>query len=882
MMSPVAGTLDPYARTVPATDLIPAELLDIGSMIDHYRIDRFVGSGGMGIVYAATDTTLNRPVAIKVVRRQLSAVAHDRLVREAQAMAAVSHPSVVPVYEVRRYDDRVFVVMELVPGNTLRGWLDEGRPWRDVLATMILAGRGLAAAHAAGIVHGDFKPDNVLIHPDGRACVTDFGLARNDVAGEAVATGAASPVPTATGTGQIAGTPAYMAPEAHLGRGIDARSDQFSFCVALWEALHGERPFDRPGDDAFAIARAAIMGRRRPPRRSRTIPRRLQALLERGLVVDPARRWASLDELLHRLARVPHRRRTFAIAATSALGLAVTVLATIAITARSRASSTSPMSDPALVERIAQLDFEHPVALHEVSALRGDYAVFPDGRVVAIGNEDVAIVDRTGRSTALALPDGLIPASVSAIGSDHVAVFGRTHMDIRRTQLWRIDTRSGAATLEMEDIGGLMSPGVEGGRARVSPDGRYAVFATVHELVLFDLIAHRRTLLLAVPDDSSISCVTWTADPRKIAFVEGLGTNQRATVLDVVDRHSRVIYTGMLLTALGECGGISFVETHAAIVVDFTDNATRAWLVSTDDERTPVQLRAWPGTRITDVRWDRTRLLHRAMRTGRQGIVRVPARASLPSNLDDRLIPLDGTVSAVLGALSDGRLVYSLGRDGKMYLMVGTGDAAESWGEGIVPVAIVGDEVFGLAADRVVRMRGPGRRTDLDDVRTLGIPRCAMNGACVSLQVGPHATIRAFDASTGALGPQLAEIAQAVRRHHWVALSPNGMRLAIASFSADIVILDLGDRSTRTLSSGLAYAMTPTWIDDRDLALVGVGLGPQSIAIVRVDTGSGAITPIAASDSFLMERAGLAPDGDLAIAVGEAWVSVSSIEQTSP
>ncbi|MGH2898506.1 MAG: serine/threonine-protein kinase, partial [Solirubrobacteraceae bacterium] len=201
-----------------------------------------LGSGGMGVVYVAHDPELNRKVALKVLRADGSEAMerfHDLLLREGQAMAQLAHPNVVTVFDVGGVDQRVFIAMELVEGLTLSRWLAaERRAPSEIVATFVAAGHGLAAAHAAGLIHRDFKPDNVLIGNDGRVRVTDFGLARQAhgvEAGTAHDAAEARPGTGAPHTG-LAGTPAYMAPEQFHGRAADARADQFSFAVALYEA----------------------------------------------------------------------------------------------------------------------------------------------------------------------------------------------------------------------------------------------------------------------------------------------------------------------------------------------------------------------------------------------------------------------------------------------------------------------------------------------------------------------------------------------------------------------------------------------------------------------------------------------------------------------
>ena len=228
-----------------------------GASIDRYRVEARLGAGGMGVVYAAHDPELDRPVAVKLLHARALGDSHAtdarvRLMREAQAVAKISHPNVIAVHDIGTWKPdgdgdapgQVFVAMELVDGWNLRQWCAERpRAWREVLRAYLAAGRGIEAAHAVGLVHRDIKPDNILIGRDGRIRVTDFGMARVDPASIRPRSGEANkPRQEAlstplTQTGAVLGTPAYMAPEQHAGAPTDARTDQFSFCVALWEAL---------------------------------------------------------------------------------------------------------------------------------------------------------------------------------------------------------------------------------------------------------------------------------------------------------------------------------------------------------------------------------------------------------------------------------------------------------------------------------------------------------------------------------------------------------------------------------------------------------------------------------------------------------------------
>jgi tetratricopeptide (TPR) repeat protein/predicted Ser/Thr protein kinase len=306
------------ARTLPgaapAPPLTASPELERGATIGRYLVIERLGAGGMGVVYAAYDPELDRKVAVKLLRSEVAGdpeLGRARLIREAQAMAKLAHPNVVAVHDVGTFGDQVFVAMEFVQGRTLADWQGaEDRGWRETLDMFLQAGRGLIAAHAAGIVHRDFKPDNVLIGADGRPRVTDFGLARVAAEQDLPAPGAATPSASSdvvlTQAGAVMGTPAFMAPEQHLGLLADPRSDQFAFCVALWQGLYDQLPF--AGDTLAELALAVTAGELAPLPRN-NVPAWLRVALLRGLAVDPAARWPTIDALLVALAHDPSRAR---------------------------------------------------------------------------------------------------------------------------------------------------------------------------------------------------------------------------------------------------------------------------------------------------------------------------------------------------------------------------------------------------------------------------------------------------------------------------------------------------------------------------------------------------------------------------------------------
>ena len=287
---------------------------DVPSTIDRYVVRRTLGAGGMGVVYVAHDPELDREVAIKMLRRGVAAA---RLRREAQSLARRSHPNVVAVHDVGEHDGQVFVAMALVDGVDLRQWLRAPRETREILRALRDAGRGIVAAHTAGLIHRDLKPDNIFISASGEVRVGDFGLARDAGDEDGVS---------------LEGTPAYMPPEQAEGRATE-RSDQFSFCVTAFEALHGKRPFGGATlDELVANVNAGRIAE------VRSLDARVDRALRRGLAADPAERFASMSDLLRELE--PRSRRGTWLAATGVLAVGAAVATTVMLTRAN--TKTSP------------------------------------------------------------------------------------------------------------------------------------------------------------------------------------------------------------------------------------------------------------------------------------------------------------------------------------------------------------------------------------------------------------------------------------------------------------------------------------------------------------------------------------------------------------
>ncbi|MEM7156276.1 MAG: serine/threonine-protein kinase [Myxococcota bacterium] len=336
----------------------------VPTKIDRFVILERVGMGGNSVVYAAYDPKLDRRVALKLVRQDgwLGAdreQARSRWLREAQTMARMSHPNVLAVHDVAVRFDEIYIVLDLVDGVELGRWLERHEPsWREVLKIFIEAGKGLAVAHAAGVVHRDFKPANVLVTSGAepgtfdRVQVMDFGLAtppgRAESSGGRKGSGPSGDEPPLsdsggdqiTRTGMVMGTPAYMAPEQHRGEVVDAKADQFAFCVALYEALYGLRPFK--WKDLEQFEERVKQGRMRMPKKDPHVPARVRRILARGLAFDPDARWPSMDELLDALGRDPRRTMVRVAIGLGMVGLVATSAGLVVADRRRDAAACDP------------------------------------------------------------------------------------------------------------------------------------------------------------------------------------------------------------------------------------------------------------------------------------------------------------------------------------------------------------------------------------------------------------------------------------------------------------------------------------------------------------------------------------------------------------
>ena len=477
----------------------PKDLGDPMAQIGRYTVRRIIGAGGMGVVVAAHDPELGREVAIKLVNRA-DEHSRSRMIREARAMARLKHPNVVTVHEVLRSGDRASIVMELVEGGDLSAWRKQRpRGWREIIAAYVQAARGLAAAHRAGLVHRDFKPSNALIDGDGVVRVTDFGLVRSSTSPEedvSESDGASILDATLTRTGDVVGTPAYMAPEQHAGGPLDARTDQWALACSLYEALYGYRPFD--GASRGALSDAVLAGKLRDEPARTDVPRQIRAAIRRALSVDPAHRFATLDDFI--VALSPSRRAW----AHWALIATVVVAGAVAIALRDprpRASSAGPAPSVAVVPLGASSEWLGTAVAELLSTELGT-----GDRFRVVPTDAVAAAARA-RGITLGAGDADLGALGKALAVDHVLSVATSEPGGGRVRV-DLALRSGAGGAVVD---------------RMRQDGR--------EAELFDLVASLGDDVRERLGRAPLAGAERPAAPRSLeaarAFAEGLGALRR-------------------------------------------------------------------------------------------------------------------------------------------------------------------------------------------------------------------------------------------------------------------------------------------------------------------------------------------------------------------
>jgi Protein kinase domain len=490
--SGMTGTPDATADTS-GEEAAPRPRVAPGARIGRYEVVAILGAGGMGEVYRARDPDLARDVAVKrIVHGGSIDDAKTRLRREAQAMARVDHPSVVKIFDVGVDEGQLFVAMELIDGGTLGEWRRAAtRGWREVVALFAGVARGLAAAHDAGLVHRDVKPGNILVDRSGRARVSDFGLARSfgddkDEPGSGVRSPDEMLDLDVTRTGNVVGTPAYMAPEQVAGRAVTAAADQYSFSVALWEALFGARP--RPGP------RPGVRG----------VPRRLVAIVRRGLALEPGARWPSMGALADALdALLARRRRVVWLAVAVVAAVAVTSLAVIAASRSGggQRDDLAPRLGPGRIVDSPQAGHADPlVLLHDGRLARGTGATI---ELSAIGG---------GASTRMASPDGHEVAAIRPLHqSGHFGVV--TRASDASCAYWEVAIDGARPRLLLEDR--ACSAAID-----LSPDGRTLAIARTDTVVVQDLATGAQRWASPTTLGSREPWVDWSPSGNRVVVPE--------------------------------------------------------------------------------------------------------------------------------------------------------------------------------------------------------------------------------------------------------------------------------------------------------------------------------------------------------------------------
>ncbi|MEM9457522.1 MAG: serine/threonine-protein kinase [Myxococcota bacterium] len=549
--------------------------LERGATLGRYLVIEQVGQGGMGVVVRAYDPKLHREIALKRLHRDaLDSDGEARLLREAQAMARLSHPNVVTIYDVERTDEGVVMAMEFAEGQTLKQWIATGpHPWRKILSAFEQAGRGLRAAHEAGLVHRDFKPSNAIMGPDGRVRVMDFGLARSERgpssanhlitqpegeasagAGGWPAGGFAADVEQSvsgsldiqlTQEGAIMGTPSYMSTEQHRGETADARSDQYAFCVSLWEALSGERPFR---GDFRGIVLAKHQGPPPVPRGSR-VPRSIYEALRRGMSVRAGERWPSIAALLEALADDPARRRRQRMV-TGGLVLTLGGLGALAVAAWPEASPP-PCQDAAAQLEGAWDDArraEVRAALHKTALSYADPTwTRVSERLDAYANAWVRMYTEACEATAV------LKVQSGALLDQRMQCLRRRRLRLEATVDVLADANAEVAKTAIEQVTGLPT---------------------------LDRCADVDALTAAVPppeDPQVAKAVEQVRDEltRALALVAGgRYDDARARLTDLVERSAGLDYAPVHAEVLSESAGLARLQGRYEQAVD---EATRAY-----------------------------------------------------------------------------------------------------------------------------------------------------------------------------------------------------------------------------------------------------------------------------------------------------------------
>ncbi len=825
-------------------------------MIGRYQLVERLGAGAMGVVWSAQDPQLDRRVAIKLVHASLarSGDASKRLLQEARAMAKLSNRAVVTVHDAGEVDGRLFLAMELVEGTTL-GTMLRARDasaladWPRWLDMMLEAGRGLAAAHRAGVLHRDFKPDNVLVDTAGRVCVGDFGLASlGDTSFVSAAVSARWEVDKSldlTTTGALLGTPAYMSPQQLRGELVDARADQFAFCVATFEALYGARPFrvTEVGFDALPALVEAIEAKVLPdPPAGSTVPDAVREVLRRGLAADPELRWPDIDTVLKELERAakPGRRRMASVVEHSPprpprrnwlhIAISVAAMAVVAsvvgyfVATRSGPEPAGvPIADPRPL--VAARLFDLPA--------RGRIALSPDGKHIAIASDRMEVRDF----------DGSVLHSIQ-IGVDEVH-----HMEFDGASLRFATQKTAGISRWRYEVTTAIDPPV------YPFSGRWSGSTASGDLVVFP---GAMTLLDAAGHEidrwstaSVVEIVAISPDKRRLAFV---AANRFAGNILVRD-----LATGVTITTEKLVG---------ATALAWIDDSTLAYALGISDQPTIYRRSVsstgfGPPTKLYSTRagWFGEMEVHE----GR--LFFSDLHPSTRSKMIDRsqaapkVVDYDrASVGVTLGWTASNELV-SWSRDRK-HVEIRSGEHAR-----VTDAILDGEPANTTFANEVLiaSVRGAEGRETLavslvtgkelwrhTDKRTFAV-RCAkdLHPPCFAIRNGDGLgddEILAIDPRTGQFGKQLTHGVV-----EDIAVRDDGQRVLIASRTSEVYELDLAGKQTAQYHTTLVTIRSVSY-DPRGGVIVAGTLIRNEYRVGRIDEQDFDVLASSLDDILLLIR----------------------------